>query len=285
MTTKLWIQPGHGRGDPGATHNGRTEAKEAKKLVDQAVKKAKPHIASGHKLKKMRNMRYVKAVNTFTRNAGSLDPYLEIHFNSNAGQPGSGTEVWYGHKATARTLQEALVKVLELADRGTKHSNQFYVTTKALAGGQSSGVIVEMCFINNDNDMKVFDRKGVEALATALVSLTHGKYTPLPGKSEELTKLQKLTRLAEDRLKQIRSLRDKVERLQKQRDNHRKQRRHAEKRLDDALNRIADLEHDIQTKGKKLSRLSGENKRLKSKQISLSDAFNVIIEHIKGVWR
>lgn len=176
MTT-LWLQKGHGKGDPGAVYGNRTEAKEASKLVNEAVKIAKPHLAPKHKIKKMRNLNYVKAVKKFNRRAGSLDLYAEVHFNSHTSKA-TGTEVLYGHKPTADTMQTALVKELGLADRGTK-KRDFYVTTRAVAGGEVSGVIVEMAFINNPDDMQVIDEKGAHALATALVSLTHGKYTPI----------------------------------------------------------------------------------------------------------
>lgn len=178
MTT-LWLQPGHGEDDPGATHGKRTEAGQAKKLVDEAVELAKPHLAEGHSIRKMRNRNYVTAVDIFTKRAGDLDLYLEVHFNSNAGEPGSGTEVLYGHKPTAETLQEALVEELGLPDRGVKQRDDLYVTTAAIAGGQVSGVIVEMAFINNDEDMEVIQDRGAGALATALVSLSYGTYTPL----------------------------------------------------------------------------------------------------------
>lgn len=182
MTT-LWLQAGHGAGDPGATYNGRTEAGMAEKLVNGAYNIAKPHLASGHRIRKMRNTDYVSAVNTFNREAGALDLFIHVELNANSGTPGTGTEVLYGHKATARTIQTALVKELGLADRGIKKRNDLYVTTAAVAGGEVSGVIIEMAFINNPDDMAVIDNRGAQALATALVSLSHGEYTPI--KEEE----------------------------------------------------------------------------------------------------
>lgn len=183
MTT-IWLQAGHGAGDPGATDNGRTEAGMAEKLVNGAYNIAKPHLASGHRIRKMRNTDYVSAVNTFNREAGALDLFIHVELNANSGTPGTGTEVLYGHKATARTIQTALVKELGLADRGIKQRNDLYVTTSAIAGGERSGVIPEIAFINNKNDMKVVDEKGEHALAVALVSLSHGKYTPIKREDE-----------------------------------------------------------------------------------------------------
>lgn len=180
MTT-IYIAAGHGGTDPGATYNNRNERDEAIKLVNAAVALASKHLAPNHRVVIIPHaMGYVETVQYFNRVAGSLDVLIEVHFNANAGTAGTGVETWYGLKPLAATLNEAVAKVMGLANRGIKYSDGFYVTRSAIAGGQKSGVILEMCFINNKSDMAVFDKNGVKALATGLVSVSRGKYTPLP---------------------------------------------------------------------------------------------------------
>lgn len=178
--TTLYVAAGHApNAAPGAVYHGRNEAEEAVRLVDGAVKLAKPHLAKNHVIKKVsHHLDYVATVDEFNAKSGPLDLLIEVHYNAFADQSATGTETLYGHKATAQTLQNALVKVLKLPNRGVKHRTDLYVTTAT-----DGGVIIEMGFISNKEDMKVIDKRGVLALATALVSLSHGKYKAIPKSS------------------------------------------------------------------------------------------------------
>lgn len=181
MATKIFVAAGHGGDDPGATSARGNERDFLEPLVDRAVAMARPHLATGHEIVVVpHSHKYRETVGYFNAKAGPMDILMDVHLNSNAGTPGTGTEVYYGLKPFAVTVQDALVKVLGLSNRGAKYTDAFYVTNAAVSGGEKSGIIVEMGFINNNHDMDVLSDRGDRALATAIVSASYGKYTPFP---------------------------------------------------------------------------------------------------------
>jgi N-acetylmuramoyl-L-alanine amidase len=177
MATRIFIVAGHGGTDPGASGSGTNERDFLEPLVDKAVAKARTQLAPEHEVVTVpHSYNYIEAVNYFNRVAGPLDILAEIHLNSNAGTPGTGTETYYGLKSFAMTFQDALVKGLGLANRGIKYSDAFYVTTGAISGGEKSGIIAELGFVNNNNDVQVLRAKGEDALASAIISTSYGRY-------------------------------------------------------------------------------------------------------------
>ena len=105
-----------------------------------------------------------------TANSNKVDALIEIHQNSNAGAPGSGSEAFYSIKDTGkgRALALAILQHLELLgfrNRGAK--------TQTNVNGQDTfgilrltnmpSVLVETAFINSPTDMARFDAQQVAA--------------------------------------------------------------------------------------------------------------------------
>lgn len=95
---------------------------------------------------------------------------VEIHLNSNEGEPGRGTECLYfpgseDGRRLAEILQESLVSYLKLPDRGIKPARLKGFLRKTVC----PAVITESLFLNNDDEVKryILDPSGIEAIAMA----------------------------------------------------------------------------------------------------------------------
>lgn len=159
---KVYLDAGHGGPDPGASGSGYQEYK----LTAELAKLVANYLTSNYGL----------AVYTNTKGndykyrhpeAKSMDcgVFVSIHFNASGG---SGTES-YVHSvnsaAGSRTLQHSihtkLVSALGLTNRGEK--DEWF----AVVSGPLPSVLLEICFIDNANDMKVYQSKK-DAVAQAI---------------------------------------------------------------------------------------------------------------------
>lgn len=100
--------------------------------------------------------------------------------------------------------------------------------------------------------------------------------------TQEPTRIQKLTRLAEDRLKQIRTLRKKLDKMGKRRDEWRMKAKQYDKEADALEAQLTEAEEELVKLEQANQKLKEENKRLK-KDITVGDAIRVIVEHIKSI--
>ena len=168
---KIAVYAGHGGSDPGAVALGRQE-----KDLTLAVSNAVTQILRGWGYTVLNN-RTTDVDRSITRDANlanenRADALVEIHFNSNPGTPGTGSEVFYSVRDTGRgrALARAILSrivALGFADRGVK--------TQVNAQGQDAfgilrlsnmpAVLVECAFINNPADMA---RLNINAMAQAI---------------------------------------------------------------------------------------------------------------------
>jgi len=157
------VYAGHGGSDPGAVALGRQE-----KDLTLAVMNAATQMLRGWGYRVINN-RTTDVDRSITRDANlanesRADALVEIHFNSNPGTPGTGTEVFYSVRDTGRgrALASAILRrivALGFRDRGVK--------TQVNANGQDAfgilrlanmpAVLVECAFINNPADMARLD--------------------------------------------------------------------------------------------------------------------------------
>ena len=160
---KIAVYAGHGGQDPGAVAQGRQE-----KNLNLAVSNAATAVLRGWGYTVINN-RTTDVDRSITRDANlanenRVDALVEIHFNSNQGVPGTGTEVFYSVRDTGRgrALASAILRrivALGFRDRGVK--------TQANAQGQDAfaiirlanmpAVLVECAFINNPSDMSLLN--------------------------------------------------------------------------------------------------------------------------------
>jgi len=184
---------GHGGSDPGAVALGRQE-----KDLNLAISNAVTQILRGWGYTVINN-RTTDVDRSITRDANlanqnRVDALVEIHFNSNSGTPGTGSEVFFSIRDTGRgrTLATAILNrivALGFANRGVK--------TQVNAQGQDAfgiirqanmpAVLVECAFINNPSDMA---RLNINTMARAIaegirevfpIGGTTGGMPPYPG--------------------------------------------------------------------------------------------------------
>ena len=168
---RIAVYAGHGGSDPGAVANGLRE-KDLTLQVSNAVTAILRRWGY-----MVINNRTTDVDRSITRDANlanenRVDGLVEIHFNSNAGTPGTGAEVFYSVRDTGRgrELASAILRhivALGFRDRGVK--------TQVNANGQDAfgilrlanmpAVLVECAFINNPNDMARLD---VNTMAQAI---------------------------------------------------------------------------------------------------------------------
>lgn len=168
---KIAVYAGHGGDDPGAAGNGYTE-----KDVNLALSNAVSAILrdKGHTVINNRTTDLNRSITQDANRANSenADAVVEIHLNSNAGTPSSGSEVYYSafDRGTGHALASAIVEnlaALGFHDRGVK--------TRLNSSGRDSlgiirltrapAVLVETAFINNADDMARLD---ISAAAKAI---------------------------------------------------------------------------------------------------------------------
>jgi N-acetylmuramoyl-L-alanine amidase len=163
-TTKIAVYAGHGGYDSGA-QSGDLKEKDLNLAVSNTVTAFLRQY--GYTVINNRTTDVDRDITKDAQkaNENNVNGLVEIHFNSNAGEPGSGTEVFYQIRNTdglSRTLASAIqtrIVALGFKDRGIK-------TLANSTGGDYFGilrltnapaVLVECAFINNPADMELLD--------------------------------------------------------------------------------------------------------------------------------
>ncbi len=207
---KIFIAAGHGGNDPGAVANNTTERDLVQKIVDESVKLLKPILAGKAEIIQVPNEQNVNGTAEWINSQGAGQPTdfcIEVHMNSNAGTPGSGTETYYGNKEMATIIQKKLVEVLGLPDRGVKDGQdlKFNRVTKP------ASCLAELGFINNPKDLEVVKAKGMSALAKAICELVGVKIetVQLPIITEKGL-LQEIKIALEQEIKNLEQIHDKI---------------------------------------------------------------------------
>jgi N-acetylmuramoyl-L-alanine amidase len=171
---RIFVAAGHGGKDPGAVSGKNIEREIAIHVVDTAFKLLSGQDKAGRQVVKVPHAKnLVEEVAYINANCNAAyDLAINVHLNSNAGTPGTGTETWYGHKELAQEVNDELVKTLGLKNRGIKRNNNFYFNGMV----RCASCIVELGFINNSHDVGVVVNSGGLALAKAIVKTAGGKW-------------------------------------------------------------------------------------------------------------
>lgn len=161
------ITAGHSNTDPGAVSGQLKEAHivtDFRNIVAFYLERAKvPFITDGEGSD---NKPLAQAVKLIT--PGSLA--VEFHCNSFSNPSATGVETLSGsaHYPVARKLCEAVADNLDIRNRGAKAEDSGQHTRLAFV--RAGGIILELFFISNPNDVKAYlDRKWLAARAVANV--------------------------------------------------------------------------------------------------------------------
>lgn len=172
---------GHGGYDPGATNGTHREKDYVLRFGLDVNKRVREH---GVKTTLTRKDDTFIPLGTRSRiaNDSNTDIFVSIHMNSATNNTAKGLETFHypnstnGKKLASKIQGELVKEKLYLANRGVKVAN-----FSVLRSTKMPSALVELCFINNNNDIKFFlDNydKFVESLTKAIVEHLGVKYEP-----------------------------------------------------------------------------------------------------------
>ena len=175
MNYDLFLFSGHGEGDIGACANGYKEKELSEKVVKRVITLLQPYNINIHTNGELNNYKR----NLTKGNKYNMVEGLSIHFNASNGK-GCGCEIWVPCRLSNFSMQENIVRNLECdgyINRGVKsrdydseltyqrkNGDVIYCTDyyKEIREAYENGYylsILEICFIDNINDMKLFNEK------------------------------------------------------------------------------------------------------------------------------
>lgn len=146
---KVLIDYGHGGSDPGAVKGNRYESHDVFRIGKKIVAK-------------------LKQAGITVGETRTDDSFVSLHRNSAANMSATGMETFVWRKVSSMELNlankiQSKVASIGFVDRGVKEGD-FYVIRETYC----PAVLIEMGFILNDEDNRIFDTKQ-EALVTIIV--------------------------------------------------------------------------------------------------------------------
>ena len=111
------------------------------------------------------NLAYLERAVTLA-NQENLDWFISVHFNASKEHKGRGIEAFTyqgkQHPQAVKICEQ--VEKLGFRNRGIKNGSHLYTVrnTKAKA------ILIEVCFCDNEEDIRLYQKVGVEAIATAI---------------------------------------------------------------------------------------------------------------------
>lgn len=165
---RILLIAGHGDGDCGAVGNGYKEADLTREVA--ALLKAELDGYADVTIADINKnwFSYLKA-NSF--NFKPYDYVIEIHFNAGGG---TGTEIYITTSEKTHGVETEIVKGISnigFSNRGVKRKN-WSVIEKVKKQGVSSALL-EVCFIDNSYDMKLYQNKKkeiIKAIANGVIN-------------------------------------------------------------------------------------------------------------------
>lgn len=165
---KIILNAGHTISGAGCGAIGHiNESRETRKVVSLLSKKlqADGHTVEVINIDKAENQSaYLYAVANNANKEGA-DLFVSIHFNAGGGQ-GSECFTWQGRKTKAAVgICDELSK-LGFKNRGVKDGSSFYLIRKT----EMPSVLVEVCFVDNRSDCKLYKSLGENKVARAIAN-------------------------------------------------------------------------------------------------------------------
>ena len=174
MIKNILLIAGHGDGDPGAIGNGYREAD----LTREMARLIKPHLdkyVNVDIFDMTKDMyKYLNTGHTF--NFKTYDYVVEIHLNSTfqplpEDEKTTGSEILIHELERGSTVEEKILENLEalgLKNRGIKPVSNLLVMNTCKRKQGVSHALIEICFIKDADDMKIYASKK-EEIAKAIV--------------------------------------------------------------------------------------------------------------------
>ncbi|MBS5955079.1 MAG: N-acetylmuramoyl-L-alanine amidase [Paraclostridium bifermentans] len=160
---RLCFDYGHGGEDPGACYNGRKESNDVLSIGRAVASEVRRHSVTVDETRTSDTTVSLTNRSAF-ENKNTYDYFISFHRNAYKPEKAEGVEVYTylnaGAKAKrlAQVVQKSLVD-LGFTDRGIKEAN-YHVLRET----KSSAVLIEVGFIDNSKDNRVFDTKKNEII-------------------------------------------------------------------------------------------------------------------------
>ena len=151
----IYIDPGHGGLDAGATNNKRYEKNDNLKMSFAVRDKL---LAQGYTVLLTRETDSANPsleARIGAANAAGADFFLSLHRNSFTSSTAKGIEIWArynNHVAAATTVLEAVAEIPHQANRGVKIG-----AYRVLYNAKMPAMLLELGFISNAKDNELFD--------------------------------------------------------------------------------------------------------------------------------
>ncbi len=190
--TKIAVYAGHGGNDFGAVSNGLYEKDfnlEVLTYLTAELRRRGYEVINNRISDVNRNL----SNDIRLANSENVDAVIEIHTNSNEGVPGSGTETFYSVTGKGKELAEAInanLVALGFRDRGAKTWPNFfgYDYLGIIRYTNAPAVLVEMFFINNPNDVALYDP---QKIANAIADAVQKLYPVINLKDDKIAQIQR----------------------------------------------------------------------------------------------
>ena len=169
---KIAINAGHtataSRPGYGASYKGFHESDITRDVAKALTSKLKKR---GHSITKA-TIDEAKSQNDYLKkvcekvNAGNVDLFISVHCNASASKLGRGVEcfTWKGRQVKEAVKICANVAKLGTKNRGVKDGSKLYVVKNT----KPTAILVELFFLDQYNDRKLYLDHGAEELAEAI---------------------------------------------------------------------------------------------------------------------
>lgn len=172
---KILLIAGHGEGDPGATGNGYKEAD----LTREVVQLVKPELEK-YATVDIADMSKNWYKHRHELDVSGYDYVLEHHFNAFETETApdgetDGTEIYVTNAEKGTTVEEKIVKkisALGLKNRGVKKYDWSLI--KRIKNQGVSSALLEVCFIDDIDDMKIYNERKKEIAAAIAEGIAEG---------------------------------------------------------------------------------------------------------------
>ncbi len=183
MSRKIYIDAGHGGVQPGACNGKRKESDDVLRLA-LMVQELLSDQDCEVRMSRTKDVDISISARCKDANNWGADYFLSIHRNS-ASASATGNEIWIYSKATSFTEAKAKVildnvcKADGLKNRGVKRGAPSYRDYGVNRDTYMHSALLELGFISNPNDNKVYDAKLEEiafAIAKSVLSVVGGEW-------------------------------------------------------------------------------------------------------------
>jgi N-acetylmuramoyl-L-alanine amidase len=186
-TKKIYIDPGHGGDNPGATYKDRKESVDVCNMALKVRELLEKQNGISVKLSRTADTDPALTARTTDANNWGADYFLSIHRNAFYPNKATGIEAWVISTADtdgkavnkAKTLVDGLCAVTGLKNRGVKKGAPRYTDYAVNRYSKAYSCLLELGFVDNDTDNSRWDMcfdEMAQSIAKSISEIVGVKY-------------------------------------------------------------------------------------------------------------